>query len=176
MVCDWAAAQQPGQFGDVALLRSSMCGGPSGGPPQVPACAALATSPSALWRSAGPWRGRRRLRCARVRPVPTRRRKQVGGLQRSQGVQALDQPVAGPGAATGHPSAAPELRRQRGDRRAQDLQVVGGGVGLSRSPAAAWPLTARRVVAPAAQRRRPMPLKLGSAPYFFLNGTTHSGV
>jgi hypothetical protein len=67
-------------------------------------------------------------------------------------IQALDQPVAGPGAVTGHHQPPPELRWQRGERRRQDLQVVGGGVG----PGAARPQRGGQrlsgVVTPAAQR------------------------
>ena len=43
-------------------------------------------------------------------------------------IEAGDQPVAGPGPVRGHHQPPPELRRQRGDRVTDHLQVIGGRV------------------------------------------------
>src|SRR5262249_58739007 len=67
-------------------------------------------------------------------------------------IQALDQAVAGPGAVAGDHQPPPEGRRQRGDRRAQDLQVIGGGVGPGAAFAQLGGQRLRGVVTPTAPR------------------------
>ena len=65
-----------------------------------------------------------------------------------EGIQPLDQPVAGAGTVAGHHQPPPVGRRQRGDRRRQNLQVIGHGIG----PGAALAQRLGRVVAVGQQR------------------------
>ncbi len=78
-----------------------------------------------------------------------------------EGVQALDEPVAGAGAVAGDHQPPPERRGQRSDRRAQHLQVISGGVGPGAAFAQLGGQRLGGVVTPAAQRVQAKPLEVG---------------
>jgi hypothetical protein len=66
---------------------------------------------------------------------PPDRVRQLIAAAGSQRVQALDQGVTGPGPVAGDHQLPPEPRRDRGDRRGQQLQVVRGGIRSGRAAA-----------------------------------------
>ena len=70
-----------------------------------------------------------------ARSAPTRPSRSAHSRGGPPAFQVLDQGVAGPGAVAGDHQLPPELRRERGDRRVGDGQVVRGGIRPGRAAA-----------------------------------------
>src|SRR5271165_3640648 len=158
-----AVPQQPGQLGDVRFfdparpvragqVRAGVIG------------AALADLPAAVDRGLpGLLRDQPQRRLLPLAQRPPDRVRQLVPAAGGQRVQALDQGVTGPGAVAGDHQLPPEPRRDRGDRRVQQLQVIRGGVAARRAaaqhpgqrlPAGVICSTALRILMAGAGKRR----------------------